>query len=72
METKTEKYVVGYRFHISCGKRRESSPYPGYKTREECEQAALRCKHFLEERGGYNICLRFEDVIAIRSKESAQ
>lgn len=68
----TTKKIIGYRFQISYFRpdtlRRyiESSPYPGYPTREECEASALRCKHFVEDkRGGIRVQLGFEPTIVI-------
>ena len=67
------KKTLGYRFHIRYGGHQESSPYPGYKTREECETAALRCKHFVEDkRGAYNVSLRFEETFSYEDDKKAQ
>lgn len=59
--------IIGYRFHISyfctstSRRYNDCSPYPGYPTREECEEAALRCKHFVEDkRDAIGVQLRFE------------
>lgn len=66
--------IIGYRFQISyfctstSSRRNDCSPYPGYPTREECEAAALRCKHYIEDSlGGIGVQLRFETT-TVREK----
>lgn len=72
----TQFTVIGYRFHVSyfrgtSPKRcMNSSPYPGYKTREECEQAAIRCKRYVEDNFGARcVTLSFDTEM---KRESAQ
>lgn len=72
----TQFTVIGYRFHISyyrdASPRRcmNSSPYPGYSTREECEQAAIRCKRYVEDSLGAR-CVTLSFDVEMK-RESAQ